>query len=200
MMLVPITALCLDADAASLIRRLAHPAPATIAFAEVRFSALLKEPLVVSGELSYQGANSLDRRVTQPYNETTEIRGESVRVLREGETTRSFALKRSPELRGLLTGFSALLAGDASTLEGVFDAKVTPDGDAWTLELTPTDARLRKRLKQIAIQGHNDMPRCFTIMNADGGASVMLLGEAAATPVPKGVTQDNVLQRCRGAA
>jgi len=200
MTLLPTVAHCLDAEAAALIHRLARPAPATVAFAEVRYSPLLKEPLIVSGELSYRGPDSLDRHVKQPYNEDTEIRGESVRVLREGQTPRSFALKRSPELRGLLTGFSALLAGEPAALEGVFDAKTAADGEGWTLELTPTDARLRKRLKQITIQGRDDTPRCFTILNADGGASVMLLGETAATPLPKGISQDAVMRRCRGEA
>ena len=94
------TAATLDADA--LIGRLAKPAPATIAFREVRFSPLVDEPLIVAGELGYAGPTSLDRRVTQPYRETVSIRGESVRVEREGEPTRSFGLNRAPELRGLL--------------------------------------------------------------------------------------------------
>src|SRR5215204_5100124 len=67
-------------DAQALIGRLAKPAPATVAFREVRFSTLVNEPLIVAGELVYTDATSLDRRVTQPYRETVAIRGESVRV------------------------------------------------------------------------------------------------------------------------
>ncbi len=84
-------AAALDADA--LVAKLARPAPASIAFTEVRLSPLLREPLVVSGELEFSGPTSLDRHVRQPYREDTAIRGESVRVEREGEPPRSFALE-----------------------------------------------------------------------------------------------------------
>ena len=50
----------------------------------------------MSGELGYSGPTSLDRRVLQPYREHTTIRGESVRVEREGEPARSFALSARP--------------------------------------------------------------------------------------------------------
>ena len=60
----------------------------------------------------YLGADSLDRRVTSPYRETTTIRGNTVRIEREGQDARSFALERVPELEGFLTAFGALLAGD----------------------------------------------------------------------------------------
>jgi hypothetical protein len=197
LMWTPLVGQCLETDAAALIRRLARPAPASIAFAEVRYSPLLKQPLVVSGDLSYRDSSTLDRRVTQPYKEDTQIRGESVRVTREGERPRSFALKRSPELRGLLAGFSALLSGDPGALDGIFQPAVLQEGDGWKLELTPTDARLRKRVKQISIHGRDDTPRCFAMLNADGGASVMLLGDAAAS-LPKDAARDAVMQRCAG--
>src|ERR1700754_504734 len=124
------TAAALDAQA--LIKRLTKPAPATVAFREVRFSSLVNEPLIVAGELGYEGPTSLDRRVTDPYRETVSIRGESVRVEREGEPPRSFGLNRAPELRGLLSGFTALLAGDAAALEHSFDVTANGTDDAWT--------------------------------------------------------------------
>jgi len=40
-----------ELDAPALIQRLAKPAPAIIDFTEVRFSTLLKQPLIVSGTL-----------------------------------------------------------------------------------------------------------------------------------------------------
>ncbi|MGH8178755.1 MAG: LolA-related protein, partial [Steroidobacter sp.] len=183
-------------DVDALIARLARPAPATVAFTEVRFSPLLKQPLIVSGELGYAGATHLDRRVLTPYREQTAIRGDSVRVEREGEPARSFALKRAPELRGLLNGFTALLAGDAVAIRRNFDAAVTGAEDGWRLELTPTDARARRRLKRIIVSGAADEPRCFSMLNADGGASVMLLGETAETKPAPDVTLEALQERC----
>jgi hypothetical protein len=88
-------------DAAQLIAGLAREAPASIAFAEVRFSSLLREPLIVSGNLAYGGPGNLERQVTHPYRETTTVRGESARIEREGEDPRTLALKNAPELNGL---------------------------------------------------------------------------------------------------
>lgn len=192
----PCSASPTEADVDALIARLAKPAPATVAFTEVRFSRLLREPLIVSGELGYSGTTSLDRRVTAPYREHTAIRGESVKVEREGEQPRSFALKHAPELRGLLSGFSAMLAGDTAALRKNFAVKMTGDENAWALELTPADARARHRLKEIEVTGHQNEPRCFSMTTADGAASVLLLGAAAGEPVPKEVTLTTLQHRC----
>jgi hypothetical protein len=188
------TAATLDADA--LIKRLAKPAPATVAFREVRFSPLVTEPLIVAGELGYDGPTSLDRRVTEPYRETVAIRGESVRVEREGEPVRSFGLNRAPELRGLLSGFTALLAGDPAVLEQSFKVEASGTDQTWTLELTPLDTRARRRLQQIVVNGRADIPECFTMLTAKGGASVLLLGAAADRELPKPTTLDGLKHQC----
>jgi hypothetical protein len=183
-------------DAQALIRRLAKPAPATVAFREVRFSPLVNEPLIVAGELGYTGPASLDRRVTQPYRETVAIRGESVRVEREGSPPRSFGLNRAPELRGLLNGFAALLAGDPAAIGRNFNVATSGNDDAWTLELTPADSRARRRLQQIVVNGRADTPQCFTMLTANGGASVLLLGAAADRELPKPTTLDSLKHLC----
>ena len=185
-----------ELDAAALIQRLAKPAPATIDFAEVRFSPLLKQPLIVSGTLGYAGPTTLDRHVTQPYREDTEIRGESVRVSREGEPVRSFALKRAPELSGLLTAFTALLAGDHDSVTREFEIAVSGNETLWQLKLTPRDARVRKHVPGIQIHGRRDLPRCFTISNDNGGASVMLLGGASQAQLPQPLTREWLERFC----
>ena len=184
-----------------LIGRLARPAPSTIAFTEVRLSPLLQKPLIVSGELGYSGPASLDRRVTQPYREVTTIRGESVRVEREGQPARSFALKRAPELRGLLNGFSSLLNGDAGGLRSSFgiDAKLAVDG-TWNITMKPLDVKAQRRVKQLDAVGRENEPRCFTLTTADSGVSVMLLGTTSQQSIPAQVTVEQLDALCRGSA
>jgi Outer membrane lipoprotein carrier protein LolA-like len=186
-------------DVDALIAKLARPAPSQVAFKEVRFSSLLRAPLVVSGELAYAGPTSLDRRVLEPYREHTAIRGDSVRVEREGAAARTFALRRAPELRGLLSSFAALLAGDRHTIEREFETALSGGAERWTLTLTPRDARSRKKLQRIVIEGAGDAPRCFTLHNADGAASVMLLGAAAASEIPTDIALDGLQRICGGA-
>jgi len=164
----------------------------------VRLSPLLQKPLIVSGELGYSGPASLDRRVTQPYRELTTIRGESVRVEREGQPVRSFALKRAPELRGLLNGFSSLLNGDASGLRSNFgiDATLAADG-AWNITMKPLDVKAQRRVKQLDAIGHENEPHCFTLTTADSGVSVMLLGSTSQQSIQEQATVEQLDALCR---
>ncbi len=198
MLNAPLTWSASPSDPDALIARLAKPAPATISFTEVRFSKLLREPLIVSGDLGYAGPDSLDRRVTSPYREHTAIRGESVKVERDGEKPRSFALKHAPELRGLLSGFSAMLSGDAAALRKTFDVALSGNDDSWQLKLTPIDTKARRRLQQIEVAGHQSEPSCFSMTTADGASSVLLLGNATREPVAPDVTLVALQRRCAG--
>lgn len=197
---MPMTAPCAALDATALIRRLAKPAPASLDFTEIRFSPLLRQPLVVAGTLGYLGPAALDRHVTRPYREDTGIRGESVKVSREGEPVRSFALKRAPELQGLLQVFTALLTGDQAQAEKDFTIAATGDETAWRLILTPRDARARKHVKQVEIDGREGTPRCFTVVNSNEGASVMLLGASAGAELPQPLTREWTIRFCSHSA
>ena len=183
-------------DGAELIAGLARVPPAQIEFLEVRSSALLTEPIVVGGTLEYAGRDELDRRVERPYRESTTVRGETVYVEREGEPTRTFSLKRSAELRGLLTAMLGLLRGDGDFLDDHFTVDVEETGDRWRLDLAPTDGRLRQRLRGIIVAGEGHEPLCFVIDDNQGGASVMLLGTAAADAPPLPLSRDAMLARC----
>jgi hypothetical protein len=185
-------------DARTLVARLERTAPSSIAFTEARFSKLLRRPLVVSGELAYLGAGSLDRRVTSPHRETTTIRGNAVRIEREGQDVRSFALDRVPELEGFLLAFGALLAGDSTALETTF--AIAADGDEggdWTLELTPLDERARRREIVIRIYGNGDELRCVATSDTDETGSVTVLGDPSAA-ISAASSFEDLLAHCRG--
>jgi hypothetical protein len=183
-------------DPERIVASLTREAPSSIAFTEARFSALLREPLIVSGTLGYLGPGSLERRVTSPYTETTTIRGESVRIEREGESPRTFGLKRVPELQGFVAAFAGLLAGDATALERDFTLSATGDTPSWQLELAPKETRARRRIRSVLVNGRASEPRCFAILDTQGGGNVILVG-ATAVPLDAGVTLDGLLARCR---
>lgn len=191
-------AICLgELDADTLISRLARPPAARIAFAEARFSPLLREPIIISGELGYGGPGVLDRHVVTPYAETVAVRGQSVRVERDGDT-RTFRLRRAPELHALLTGFVALLAGDPSAVRSSFDVRAMGDDGSWRLTLTPLDTNIQERLNEIVVTGSQDEPRCVAtgLNTQDGATSVMLLGAAAPQKLAPGVTLADALALC----
>jgi hypothetical protein len=193
--LLPVMAAVAAPDTAELVARLEREAPSTIAFVEVRFSSLLAEPLVVGGELDYESNTTLRRRVETPYRETTTIDGETVRVERDAES-RTFALRRAPELRGLLTGMVGLLGGDTAFLNRHFAISASGDDAAWRLDLAPSDDRVRQRLRAITVSGAADEPQCFALHDTQGGASIMLLGTAAARPLPQPIELAELLDSC----
>lgn len=142
---------------------------------------MLRKPLVLHGELDYGGADKLGKRVEQPYRETTMIAAGGVDVQREGRSPRHFSLDRAPELQALLAGFSALLGGDAAALEKFYTISLVDNAADWTLTLTPHSAALSKHLREIVVDGAGNEPNCFSLHEADGDASIMLLGALAAT-------------------
>lgn len=168
-------------DAAALIARLARPAPSSTEYVEVRFVHMLRKPLVLHGGLDYGGAGKLGKRVERPYRETTTIADGSVNVQREGRPPRQFPLDRAPELQALLAGFSALLGGNAAALEKYYTISLVENAANWTLTLTPRDAALSRHLREIVVDGAGGEPSCFSLHEADGDASIMLLGALAAS-------------------
>ena len=194
--LTTIAAHAADLDTDALLARLARPAPDTTTFVEVRYSALLAQPLVASGALEHRQDGSLVRQVTDPYRETTTLRGENVRVEREGSSPRSFSLERAPELRGMLASFGALLKGDREMLERHFDVAARGTDSRWQIELSPRDAKLKRRLAAIRVDGSRDRARCFTMTEPDGDASVMALGVQGREGLPGSLERESLQAWC----
>ena len=171
------------ADLDSLLQSLAREPPQTIAFVEANRSALLEHDLVVSGVLEYPAKGRLSRVVVEPYRERTDIDGSEVRIRREGKPERRFSLRRSAELGGLLSAFSALLAGDRAALEVSFEPAVEFRPDGWQLDLVPRQAGRQDRVGKVRVQGTGDEPACIAVMMRDGSvATRILLGAAADDP------------------
>jgi len=183
-------------ETAALVASLRRPAPADTAYAEVRFVHVLRRPMVLRGELHYGGAGQLGKRVDTPYRETTTIAGSDVRVQREGKGERSFSLDRAPELGALLSGFSALLGGDSAALSRDFIVEAVQDNADWRLTLKPRSPALAKQLSAMIVDGRGGEPRCFTLQEADGDASTMLLGDLAKAKLSDPPTREATAKLC----
>jgi len=183
-------------DVAALIARLARPAPADTPYTEVRFVRVLKQPLVLHGELHYGGDGELGKRVDAPYRETTTISAGKVEVRRADKPAQHFALERAPELQVLLSAFSALLGGDAAGLARYYAIGAAVDGSAFRLTLTPRSPELARHLRAFIVAGNGNEPACFTLQQADGDASVMLLGALAAATLPQPPTAAALAALC----
>ncbi|MGH7747250.1 MAG: LolA-related protein, partial [Candidatus Dormibacteria bacterium] len=195
--------LCLPAaaaepDAAALVAGLRQAAPARTAYTEVRFSSLLDRPLVLRGELTYPGPGRLGKRVDTPYREDTTIADGEVTVVRGARKPRHFSLSQAPELEGFLHGFLALLGGDANALAAKFTIAASGDATRWQLTLIPRDARLRRPVATIEVDGSGSHARCFVTREAGDDANVLLVGDLAAAKLLKPLTPASLATLCRG--
>lgn len=181
-----------------LIAGLARPAPARTAFAEVRYIGVLARPLILHGDLVWLGGGKLERDVAAPYRETTAIDGDQVRIVRPGQPPQTFDLGRAPELKGLLTGFRALLSGDAALLRTTFAVSASGDARAWTLELKPRAAALARRLAGISVDGSGHRLRCLRMDQSNGDTSFTLLGALATAALPATPTPATLATLCAG--
>jgi hypothetical protein len=187
-------------DAARVIAGLKRKAPARTAYTEVQFNSMLDRPLVLHGELAYLGPDKLAKRVEQPYQELTTISDGEVTVERGNRKPRQFSLGRAPELEGFLRGFLALLGGDAAALTSTFDLATDGTPANWQLKLTPHDARLRRHIAGIDVDGDATHPHCFTVRLADGDTNIMLVEQFAQTQLTAASTPATLAAVCRGEA
>jgi hypothetical protein len=186
-------------DPAALVAKLERQPPARTAYTEVRFSGLFERPLILHGELEYLGPGRLGKTVTSPYTETMRVSDGQGEVTRGRGETRHFALGQAPELEGFLRGFTALLGGDAEALARDFELAASGTPGQWRLVLTPNDARLKRRVTAIEVDGDASGPRCFRTREADGDINVLLVETLADTKLAPRVSPMVVDGICRSA-
>jgi hypothetical protein len=156
-------------DAEWILSRIARPAPSSTPFVEVRGSRLLKNPLRLSGEYGRPDDDTLVREVRAPYAEKTTLRAGEAVIERAGQAPRRFALSRAPELAGLQNSFGALLAGDVAALQRHYRLQTEGTRQRWVLTMTPKDAALQKRMREIVLFGRGAELRCIEARPAGQG-------------------------------
>ncbi len=185
-------------NAQMLVAGLKRAAPARTRFSEVRFSGLFDRPLIVHGELEYDGPGKLSRTVDTPYQERMTIENDDASVQRGDRPVRKFPLSQAPELEGFLRGFAALLSGDTAALQRDFTLAASGGDRAWHLKLTPRDERLAKRVTALEVDGAGTSARCFRTIEADGDVNVMLVESLADAKLPTRPTPPMIDALCRG--
>lgn len=176
LLLASLTATAEVPEIDALLAGFAQPAPARTAYFERRDSPLLVQPLLFGGELSQPAADELVKTVEGAQPERLRIAGERVEAQREGQGTRRFSLKRAPELGALAASLRALLGGDRGLLERHFAIELRPTAAGWTLDLTPTDARVARKVRGMRLHGVDGEWRCFDLDLAEDERSRMWLG------------------------
>jgi Outer membrane lipoprotein carrier protein LolA-like len=158
-----------------LMRLLAARKHGHVSFTEVQVLAVLKRPLLSSGELSYDAPDWLEKRTLKPRPETLVLSG-TVLTIRRGEHTRTLELAQYPQVVPWVESIRATLAGDRAALERYFQLELSGSLAHWSLLLVPTQRPPGGTIAQIHITGEGAALRRFEIQQTDGDHSVLTIG------------------------
>ena len=178
-------ALCLAAQPAAaqalapgeLMRRLAAVDRSQATFVETRHSALLKEPLVLRGTLTYRRPAWLEKRVEQPYQERVAIDGDVLTIENRRGRKLKTSVSGSPGIAALVEGIRATRAGDLAALERHFQVSVSGRAERWSMALKPFDEEVSRHVAAIVVSGAAGLITRFEVQEAGGDRSVMDIRE-----------------------
>lgn len=182
----------------TILSRIAQPGSASTPFIEVSYRGMLDRPLIVSGTMKWLGGDKLERDVTKPYNEVARIGDGQLSVQRDSGAAHVVPVARAPQIGAILSGFRAMLGGNAVQLAQDFNVAAVGNSARWVLTLTPRDRALQHRVQSIVIDGRGGQPRCMTMQEADGDTTITLLGAMAQAGLQSTAPMQSALAaRCR---
>ncbi|HEX8783582.1 MAG TPA: LolA-related protein [Steroidobacteraceae bacterium] len=158
-----------------LLKLLAERRRDHVTFTEVQQLAILDQPLHSSGELLYDAPDRLEKRTLEPRREDLVLEHGMLSVERDHHR-RSVALRDLPQAVPFVESLRATLAGDRAALERYFTVRFSGTLGRWTLELTPSDATLKRSVQHIVITGETDRIRTVQIRQSDGDTSTLTIG------------------------
>mgnify|MGYP003673223961 CR=1 FL=1 len=167
-------ALAAPLSLAQLMASLAKSPQGAATFTETKTISILEQPIESSGELLFIAPDRLEKRTLKPRTETVVLDGDILTVER-GSRKHVLPLKNYPEVAGMIESIRATLAGDRTALEKIYHLALNGDHERWALELTPLDAKVRKVIARIRIEGTKDVVRSVNILQADGDSSLMTI-------------------------
>ena len=153
------------------MKQLAGGGSSRVRFTETRHSALLKQPLVLTGTLAFERPDRLEKRVSTPFSEVVAIEGSRVSITRPGEAGRTLVVPAGPA-RALVESLRATLAGDLAALTRHFGVDVGGASDDWTMTLTPRDAALASTIVRVDFAGNGNRVRRIEVVEAGGDRTV----------------------------
>lgn len=158
-----------------LLKLLAERRHDHVTFTEVQELAILDKPLRSSGELLYDAPDRLEKRTLEPRREALMLEHGTLSVERDHHR-RSVSLRDFPQAVPFVESLRATLAGDRAALARYFAVQFSGTLGSWRLELTPTDAALKRSVQHILITGETDRIRTVQVHQSDGDSSMLTIG------------------------
>ena len=141
-------------DLPELMKNLSAQKEGRAHFVEQKTLSVLSTPIESRGELSFKSPDFLQKKTTQPIQETLTVERDRV-ILNQNGKEQVIQLEAQPEMRAFIDSLRATLSGDLPTLKKSFLVKLSGPASKWTLSLRPLSANLQRILVEVSIQGRN---------------------------------------------
>jgi outer membrane lipoprotein-sorting protein len=156
----------------TLMQSLAQNRGGTARYVERKYLAVLDAPVESSGELVYRAPDRLERHAFAPRRESMILDGNALTLTRESGSLQ-LDLRDYPDAAALIESIRSTLAGDREALARSYRLGLSGSREAWTLDLSPSDARLTELVLRIRIEGQDNRIARVEVLQADGDRSVM---------------------------
>ncbi len=173
---VPALAFAWDVD--ELMRQLATVEHSHGRFVERKYLKVLKQPLELSGTLSYTRPGQIEKRTLKPKPETLTVVGDTLTLDNPARKEhRVLKLQDYPVLWGFVESIRATLGGDLKALQRFYRVELEGDATRWRLFLAPNDRKMGEVISLIRIEGSQARVDTIEMQEARGDRSVMKIYE-----------------------
>ena len=161
-----------------LMRELATVPQAQARFVERRYLKILKQPLELTGTLSYVAPGRLVKDTLTPRPERMTVDGDRLLIedLAKGRS-RSLSLQDYPVVWAFIESFRATLQGDLAALDRFYRPRLDGTRSGWKLSLQPRDRRMAAVVSAILISGNAGRITQIEIEETRGDRSVLTVIE-----------------------
>lgn len=159
-------------DLATLMDDLARHKGGRVRFVEKKYIALLDQPLVSSGEMTYTAPDRLEKRTLQPKPELLLLDRDTL-TLERGKQKFVLRLADQPEAQVFVDSIRGTLSGNRAALERSYALHLSGTRERWSLSLLPSDQRIAALVSRITVGGTRNQVDSIEYLQADGDRAVM---------------------------
>lgn len=164
-----------DWPVAQLMQLLAQNKAGKANFVEKKYIAMLDQPVVSTGDLSFVAPDKLEKRTLTPKPETLTLDGDTLTIERPGRNPMTVSLSEHPEVAAFIESIRGTLAGDLTALQNFYTLSLVGSADQWQLTLKPKQDKLASLFDRIVIRGVQADIRTIGLEQRDGDHSEMVI-------------------------
>jgi len=161
-----------------LMAELAKNGPGTVRFKEVKSVAFLKQPIELTGTLTYTAPARLEKRTLTPREERFIIDRDRLLIERSASGQHlQLRLSDYPAVQAFGESIRGTLAGDLGALQRFYRVELDGTWADWRLILLPSEPQMAELVQRVLIGGDHGRVRRIEVLETSGDRSVMTIAK-----------------------